>query len=88
MMKGPFGIVIGMAIVLLIVGIVFSMAPTIGGSVEDAQPDLSATSSWNATANTNLVEGGDFFSNNQTWVGLVFLGLAAAIVVGMFMRWG
>jgi len=87
-MKGPFGIVIGMAIVLLIVGIVFSMAPTIGGSVEEAQPDLGVTSSWNATANTDLVEGGDFFSANQTWVGLVFLGLAAAIVVGMFMRWG
>jgi len=160
-MKGPFGIVIGMAIVLLIVGVVFSLAPTVGGGIENAGDEQTRTetltaasvygatnytylsknpaahivvasdaaltsvydpinytysdtsgyvrnnvsstrswtngstiyvqyaySSWDNDVNADIAEGGDFFAANETWVGLVFLGIAAAIVVGMFMRWG
>jgi hypothetical protein len=86
-MRGPFGLVIAAGLALLIVGILFSLAPTVGGSVEDAQPALSPSSSWNATHNTNLVEGGNWFSDNQTWVTLTFLGIVAGIIIAMFMRW-
>ena len=86
-MRGPFGLVIAAGLALLIVGILFSLAPTVGGSVEDAQPNLGAESSWNATHNTDLTEGGDWFSENQTWVTLCFLGIVAGIIIAMFMRW-
>ena len=86
-MRGPFGLVIAAGLALLIVGILFSLAPTVGGSIEDAQPTLGAASSWNSTHNTDLSEGGDWFSDNQTWVTLVFLGIVAGVVIAMFMRW-
>ncbi len=86
-MRGPFGLVVAAGMALLIVGILFSLAPTIGGSVEDAAPDLDPASSWNATHNTDIVEGGDFFADNATWVTLAFLGIVAGIIITMFMRW-
>ena len=86
-MRGTFGIVVAAAMALLIVGILFSLAPTIGGNVEEASPTLAVNSSWNVTHNTGLEEGGDFFAENQTWVGLLFLGLVAGLVIMMFMRW-
>lgn len=86
-MRGVFGIVMAAAIALLTVGILFSLAPTVGGSIEDAQPAMAVNSSWNATHNTALDEGGDFFAENQTWVTLLFLGLVAGVVISMFMRW-
>jgi len=87
MATGPFALVVAAGLVLLVVGILFSLAPTIGGSVEDAAPPLAPLSSWNATHNTELVGGGDWFSDNQTWVTLTFLGIVAGVVISMFMRW-
>lgn len=87
MTNGIFGIVVGAGIALLVVGIIFSMAPTIGASIEDQTPTLSATSSWNGLHNSELQGGGDFFAENQTWVSLLFLGLVAGLVIMMFMKW-
>lgn len=86
-MRGTFGIVIAAALALLVVGILFSLAPTVGGSVEEAAPDMGVNSSWNVTHNSALMKGGDFFSENQTWVTLLFLGIVAGVVIMMFMRW-
>lgn len=88
-MRGPFALVIGAGIALLIVGIIFSMSPTIGGSIEaaDNPESFSADNSWNTLYNTELEQGGEFFAENQTWVGLLFLGLVAGLVIMMFMRW-
>jgi hypothetical protein len=86
-MRGTFGIVVAAALALLIVGILFSLAPTVGGNVEEAGPDLGINSSWNQTHNTDIQAGGDFFSANQTWVTLLFLGIVAGVVIMMFMRW-
>ena len=86
-MKGPFALVLAAGMCLLIVGLYFSLAPTVGGSIEDAQPTLGVSSSWNATHNTDLVEGGTWFSDNQTWVTLLFLGIVAGVVISMFVRW-
>lgn len=86
-MRGTFGIVVAAALALLVVGILFSLAPTVGGEVEEAAPTLSVNSSWNTTHNTALEEGGTFFAENQTWVTLLFLGIVAGMVIMMFMRW-
>ena len=86
-MRGTFGIVVAAALALLVVGILFSLAPTVGGNVEEAAPALGVNSSWNVTHNTGLQEGGDYFAENQTWVTLLFLGIVAGVVIMMFMRW-
>lgn len=44
-------------------------------------------SQWASTVNTDMVDGGDWFADNATWVTLAFLGIVAAIIVGLFMRW-
>jgi hypothetical protein len=86
-MRGPFGLVVGAGLALLIIGIIFSLAPTVGSSIEDATPTLDAGSSWSSTWNPDLQGGGDFFADNTTWVTLLFLGLVAGVVIMMFMRW-
>jgi hypothetical protein len=86
-MRGTFGLVTAAAIALLVVGILFSLAPTVGGEIEEAGPDLGVNSTWNVTHNTDLKLGGDFFAENQTWVTLLFLGIVAGVVIMMFMRW-
>lgn len=88
-MRGPFALVVGAALALLVIGIIFSMAPTVGSSIEDASDaeSYAATNSWNPLYNTDLQGGGDFYSENQTWITLLFLGLVAGVVIMMFMRW-
>lgn len=87
-MRGPFALVVGAGLALLIVGIIFSLAPTIGGSIDGAADTqgYAATNSWNPLY-SGADGGGDFFSDNQTWVALLFLGLVAGVVIMMFMRW-
>lgn len=88
-MRGPFGLVVAAGLALLIIGIIFSLAPTVGGSIDDAgdAESFSVHNSWNPLYNTDLLGGGDFFAENQTWVTLLFLGIVAGVVIMMFMRW-
>ena len=152
-MKGPFGLVIAAALVVLVVGIFISLAPSIGGQIEAGSPltdyretmtlkndtaiatehrnigavtlsnksDYSTVlvdgtdysynsfgsitlkknapnyngtyyaeydySQWAAGVNTDLTEGGDWYASNIVWITLLFIGIIAAIVIGMFMRW-
>ena len=74
------------AVALLVIGMVFSMAPAIGGTIEDATPTLSVSSSWNATHNTDLTEGGDFFATYGNFVGIVVIGLLGGAVIMMWIR--
>jgi len=85
MRLGLFTIVALAAMALLFIGIIYSLAPTIGGSIEAAEPTLGATSSWNVSHNTDLPTGGGFFAENQVWVGLLFLGLCAGVVIKVIM---
>lgn len=88
-MKGPFALVVGAGLALLIIGIIFSLAPTVGTSIEDTSnaEAFAADNSWNPLYNSDLQQGGDFFAENQTWITLLFLGVVAGVVVMMFMRW-
>lgn len=85
MRLGLFSIVALAAMALLFVGIIYALAPTIGGSIEDAQPTLGDSSSWNVTHNTAMPEGGQFFADYSIWVGLLFLGLVAGVVIKVIM---
>ena len=78
MRLGLFTIVALAAMALLFIGIVYALAPTIGGSIEAAQPDDIGT--W-----AGIEGGGDFFAANSTWVGLLFLGLCAGVVIKVIM---
>ena len=53
-MKGPFAIVVGAALALLIVGMFFSIAPAIGGSAEEASPILGAKETMSLLNKTNV----------------------------------
>jgi hypothetical protein len=44
---------------ILVLAIVFMLAPTIGGQMETAMPALGASSNWNSTYNTGLKTGPD-----------------------------
>ena len=73
---GPFDSLQSMAIGLLILAVIFMVVPLIGGSFEANMPALGATSDWNATYNTKLTGGSDF------WTGLSpFLYLAALVFI-------
>jgi hypothetical protein len=152
-LKGPFGLVIAAGIVILVVAVLFSLAPSIGGEIDEGNPLLDyretmslindtdvATehrnigsvivsnksdyttilidgtdysyqtlgsikllknapnydgtyyveydySRWGAGVNTDLTEGGDWYSDNTVWVTLLLIGIIAVIIIGMFMRW-
>jgi hypothetical protein len=82
-----FSIVALMAMAALFVGIILALAPTIGGTIEDAQPTLGQNSSWNVSSveGADMPQGGDWFAENFVWVGLVFLGMGAGIVIKVIM---
>jgi hypothetical protein len=82
-----FSIVALMAMAALFVGIILALAPTIGGTIEDAQPTLGQNSSWNVSApeGADMPQGGNWFADNFVWVGLVFLGMGAGIVIKVIM---
>ena len=87
-MKGPFALVLAAGLALLVVGVVFSLAPTVGTSIEDASNTeaFARQNSWNPLYN-DYQGGGDFYQENQVWVTLLFLGIVAGVVIAMFMRW-
>ena len=61
-----------------------------GGSLRDVVRThvmLTDISQWQESVNTDITPGGDWFSDNVTWVTLLFLGIVASIVIGFFVRW-
>lgn len=49
------------AIGILVVAIIFMLVPVIGGTMDSSMPALGASSKWNATYNTALKTGSDFW---------------------------
>lgn len=73
-------VLVGVAISLLVLAVVFMIIPVIGGSFDTNMPALSATSEWNATYNTKLTSGADF------WTGLSpFIYLAALVAIAFLI---
>ena len=61
---GPMSGVVMVMIGLVVVVAIMQFAPTIGGSIYNAQPTLGTTNPWNATYNTNLPSATTFYTNN------------------------
>jgi len=70
----------GVAIAVLIVAIVFALAPTIGGTIEDSMPTLDADSEWNHTYNTDLKTGADVWEDLSPFVIVVAFVMMAGVV--------
>ena len=56
-MKGPFGLVVAAGLALLIVGILFSLAPTVGGSIDNGNPIIDDMITVALLNNTNVSTG-------------------------------
>lgn len=64
--------VIGLAIGLLIFVILEIFAPTIAGTIEEAQPTLDPDSDWNGTHNTDLPNGAQDWTTNIRILAVLF----------------
>lgn len=87
-MDGMGKMAVGLAITVLTVAVIASLAPAIGGQMETATPTLAADSDWNQSHQTNLQTGGQFFATNFVWVGLLLTIVVAAVGIKLFSNWG
>ncbi len=78
---GMMAPVLSIATGLLIFVILVIFAPTIAGSIEDAQPALGATSDWNVTHNTELPTGVTTWTTNVQILGVVVLIISIAVAM-------
>lgn len=74
------------ATALLVIAVIVTLGPAIGGTIEDATPTLGASSSWNSSYNTDLPTGGSFWADYFPFVGIVVIGLLAGVVIMMWSR--
>ena len=68
------------AVAILIVCIVFMLAPTIGGTIENAQPALAADSNWNASYNTDIPTGAGIWTQTSPMVVVLIFVILAGII--------
>lgn len=78
---GMMAPVLSIATGLLIFVILIIFAPTIAGSIEQAQPTMGATSQWNHTVNENLPNGVTTWTTNIQILGVVVLIISIAIAM-------
>jgi hypothetical protein len=83
MSAGPMNTIIAGFVGLLVVVAIIILGPTLAGSIEDATDniDLSPTSDWNSTHNTDLPSGSDVWSTNVTIGGIVILVFFIALAI-------
>jgi len=89
-MDNVFGAVIGAVVAVVIIIVLFTFVPTIGASVEMAQPDISNTSDWNAAHNTDLPNAAEMWTSNAALLGVVItvaiIGIAISVLLGLSGR--
>jgi ABC-type Fe3+ transport system permease subunit len=71
----------GLALIVMLV----ILMPVIGGTMENAQPDMGVSSSWNQTYNDDLPDGATLWSNWLTYLGIAVLALLFGIAF-MYLR--
>ena len=72
---GAMDMVVGVAVGLIVLAAVFSLAPLIGSKIDDSIT-IPADSDWNSTA---IPSGVDIWSDNASLLGLVVL----VIIIGL-----
>ena len=73
--EGAMDMVVGVAVGLIVLAAVFSLAPLIGSKIDDSI-DIPADSEWNSSA---IPSGVDIWSDNASLLGLVVL----VIIIGL-----
>jgi hypothetical protein len=71
---------------LIVVTAIQQFAPTIGGSIEKAQPDQLPGSKWNYTVNTDLPQAGDTYTNNAQMGNLLVLIIIVSLILAYLIR--
>ena len=78
---GMMAPVLSIATGLLIFVILIIFAPTIAGSIEQAQPAMDPASQWNSSVNTDLPNGVEQWTTNIQILGVVVLIISIAIAM-------
>ena len=73
--------VLSIATGLLVFVVLEIFAPTIAGTIEDAQPTLAADSDWNKTYNTDLPTGSEEWTTNVRILGVVILIISISVAM-------
>jgi len=84
---GTMELVIAVAIGLIVLAAVFSLAPVIGDKI-DSSVDVPAGSSWNTTENANIPTGVDIWSDNASLISLVVLVMIISLAIFYIRRMG
>lgn len=83
---GPMSGVIMVMIGLVVVVAIMQFAPTIGGSIQAAQPTLGVSNPWNSTYNTNLPSAATFYTNNVQLVSLLVTIIIISLILAYLIR--
>ena len=88
---GPMSGVVVIVIGLIVVVALLQFAPTIGGSIYTATPELSATNPWNSTYIsaynlTPLPSATTFYANNVNLISLLVTIIIISLVLAYLIR--
>lgn len=83
---GPMSGVVMVMIGLVVVVAIMQFAPTIGGSIYNAQPTLGVKNPWNATYNTDLPSATTFYSNNVQLISLLVTIIIISLILAYLIR--
>ena len=76
---------IAIAIGLIVLVAIFSIAPVIGDSIDNSI-SIDTTSQWNSSVNTDLPTGVDIWTTNASMLGLAVMISILALVIFTIMR--
>lgn len=82
---GMIDAVIGIAIGLIVLVAVFSIAPVIGSNI-DSSVTIPATSQWNATTNADMVTGVEIWTQNSALLILAVMVSILSLVIFAIMK--
>ncbi len=83
--SGGAGALIGISLVILIVALVFTIAPLLGSEVESAV-DIPAGSPWNATENSDITTGVEVWEKAKLIIAalvIVIMSIVIAYLIAM-----
>jgi len=75
---------IGVAIGLIVLVAIFSIAPVIGSNI-DQSTTIAAASQWNSTTNTDLTTGVDLWQQNSSLLALAVMVSILSLVIFSIM---
>ena len=85
---GMMGGLIGIALGLAVIALVFVIIPHIGDKVSASMPATRVASQWNVTENTNITRSYDVWATNGTMISTAVLISIVAVVLGTLIGLG